>query len=172
VLAKLAPEVAERLKAAPSLPALGPEEERLRLFEALAGFFMGIAREQPLVLFLDDLQWASSIEALPGLARGVATERLLVLGTYRDAEFDEKPALARTLLGLNRERLFHCLPLERLERIEVARMVSQTLGEEPSTKLAETVFEKTEGNPFCGGGAALPCPEQGRHPRGGRVGGE
>jgi tetratricopeptide (TPR) repeat protein len=148
VLARLVPEVTERLKEASSLPALGPDEERLRLFEALAGFFMGIAREQPLALFLDDLQWASSIDALPCLARGVATERLLVLGTYREAELDEKPALARTLLALNRERLFYSLPLERLKRTEVVHMVSQTMGEETSAKLAETVFEKTEGNPF------------------------
>jgi DNA-binding CsgD family transcriptional regulator len=147
-LARLVPEVAEGLKEGTSLPALGPEEERLRLFEALAGFFRGIAGEQPLVLFLDDLQWASSIDALPWLGRAVATGHLLVLGAYRDAELDEKPALARTLLALNRERLFHSLPLERLERREVAHMVSQTLGEEPSAKLAETVFEKTEGNPF------------------------
>jgi hypothetical protein len=52
VLARLVPEVTERLKEASSLPALSPDEERLRLFEALAGFFMGIAREQPLALFV------------------------------------------------------------------------------------------------------------------------
>ena len=57
-LARLVPEVAERLGQVPSLASIGPEEERLRLFEALAGFFCAIAREQrtgttrPLALLL------------------------------------------------------------------------------------------------------------------------
>jgi DNA-binding CsgD family transcriptional regulator/tetratricopeptide (TPR) repeat protein len=148
VLARLVPEVAETLGKGLPLPSIGPEEERLRLFEALAGFFTGIARQQPLVLFLDDLQWAPSIDALHHLARSVATERLLVLGAYREAELMEKPALARTFLAMNRERLFHSLPLKRLAEGEVGRMVAQALGEEASAGLAGLVYQKTEGNPF------------------------
>ena len=147
-LARLVPEVAERLGRVPAPPSIGPEEERLRLYEALAGFFTAIAREHPLVLFLDDLQWSSSIDALHHLARGAAPERLLLLATYRDIELEEKAALSETMQALNRERLFHALPLKRLGPGEVARLVTQTLGEAASAKLGELVYQKTEGNPY------------------------
>jgi len=147
-LVKLMPELAERLGKVPPSPPIGPEEDRLRFFEALTGFFTRIAREQPLVLFLDDLQWAPSIDALHHLARRVATERLLLLGAYREAELKDEPALARIILALNRERLFHRLPLKRLGKAEVAQMVAQMLGQPVSPRLAEMSYEKTEGNPF------------------------
>jgi len=147
-LARLVPEVAERLGQVPSLASIGPEEERLRLFEALAGFFCAIAREQPLVLFLDDLQWAASVDTLHHLVRNLTVDRVLVLGTYRDVELMEQAALTRTFLAMNRERLFQAMPLKRLQEAEVSRMLAQTLGEEPSERLAQVVYEKTEGNPF------------------------
>ena len=147
-LVKLVPELAERLGRAPAVPELGPEEERARRLEAVAGFFFGLARQQPLVLFLDDLQWALALDTLHHLARSVAAERILVVGAYRDVELEEKPTLAKTLLAMNRERLFHSLPLKRLDEGEVAKMLAQTLGESASAKLAELVYQKTEGNPF------------------------
>ncbi len=147
-LARLVPEVAERLGQMPSLPSIGPEEERLRLLEAQTGFFCAIAGEQPLVLFLDDLQWAPSIETLHHLARNLAGDRLLVLGAYRDVELMEKAALTRTLLAMNRERLFQSVALKRLQEADVTQMVGQILTGEPSGRLAQVVYEKTEGNPF------------------------
>lgn len=147
-LMKLVPELSERLGALPSLPSIGPDEERTRLFEAVSGFFTAIAREQPLVFFVDDLQWASSLDTLHHLGRSVATERILLVGAFRDIELKESAALARTLLAMNRERLFYTVPLKRLIESEVAQMVTQTFGEAASAKLAEIVNQKTEGNPF------------------------
>jgi DNA-binding CsgD family transcriptional regulator len=101
---------------------------------------------------LDDLQWAVSIDALHHLARRVAPERLLVLGTYREAELMEKPALARAILSMNRERLFHSLPLKRLAEGEVAQMVAQALSRDDRpvapAGVTEVVYQKTGGNPF------------------------
>ena len=122
-LARLAPEVAERLGRVPSPPSIGPEEERLRLFEAISGFFTAISREQPLALFLDDLQWAPSIDVLHHLTRNLATDRLLVVGAYRDVELKENATLARVILAMDRERLFEPLALKRLGEAEVAQMV-------------------------------------------------
>jgi predicted ATPase len=124
-LARLVPEVAERLGQVPPPPSLGPEEERLRLYEALAGFFAAISREQPLALFLDDLQWAASVDALHHLARNLASDRLLVVGAYRDVELKQQPVLARGILAMNRERLFEALALKRLGQAEVEQMVSR-----------------------------------------------
>jgi len=72
----------------------------------------------------------------------------MILGAYRNGELKEKPSLSKALLAMNRERLFHTLPLKRLGEGEVAQMVTQTLGEAVSATLAVTVSQKTEGNPF------------------------
>lgn len=147
-LMKLVPELVERLGGVPSLPSIGPDEERTRLLETISGFFTAVSREQPLAFFVDDFQWASSLDTLYHLARNVAAERLLLLVGYRDVELKDNPALSRTLLAMNRERLFHSLPLKRLGEAEVAQIIMHGLGEAASAKLAEIINSKTEGNPF------------------------
>jgi len=73
---------------------------------------------------------------------------LTIVGAYRDLELEEKEALSRCLLDMNRERLFQALPLRRLEVSEVGVMVRQTFGDKVPSKLAKLVYEKSGGNPF------------------------
>jgi len=149
-IVKLVPEVASKLGMVPSLPSLSPEEERLRLFEAVTQFFINVSGETPLVLFLDNLQWAdpSTMQLLHYLGRSLKQEQLTIVGAYRDLELEEKEALSRCLLDMNRERLFQALPLKRLKASEVGVMVRQTFGDKISPKLAKLVYEKSGGNPF------------------------
>jgi predicted ATPase len=46
--------------------------------------FFSIASHQPLLLFLDDLQWAPSLEVLQALAQQASSHPLLLVGAYRD----------------------------------------------------------------------------------------
>jgi predicted ATPase/tRNA A-37 threonylcarbamoyl transferase component Bud32 len=149
-IVKLVPEAASKLGAVPPLPSLTPEEERLRLFEAVTQFFINVSRETPLVLFLDNLQWTdpSTMQLLHYLGRSLRLERLTIVGAYRDLELEERETLSRCLLDMNRERLFHALPLRRLEASEVGVMVRQTFGDKVPSKLAKLVYEKSGGNPF------------------------
>ncbi|UCE16153.1 MAG: protein kinase [Candidatus Bathyarchaeota archaeon] len=149
-IVKLVPEAASKLSAIPPLPSLGPEEERLRLFEAVTQFFVNASREAPLVLFLDNLQWAdpSTMQLLHYLGRSLKQEQMTIVGAYRNLELEEKEALLRCLLDMNRERLFQALPLRRLEVSEVGVMVRQTFGDKVPSKLAKLVYEKSGGNPF------------------------
>jgi len=140
-IVKLVPEAASKLRAIPPLPYLGPEEERLRLFEAVTQFFINASKDSPLVLFLDNLQWAdpSTMQLLHYLGRSLRLERLAIVGAYRDLELKEKDALSRCLLNMNRERLFQALPLRRLEASEVGVMVRQTFGDKVPSALASLV---------------------------------
>jgi predicted ATPase len=58
------------------------------VFEAVRCAFEAIARRQPTVVFLDDLQWAdhTTLELLGSLATHVADVPLLLLGAYRSDE--------------------------------------------------------------------------------------
>jgi len=149
-IVKLVPEATSKLGAVPPLPPLTPEGERLRLFKAVTQFFVNASREAPLVLFLDNLQWAdlSTMQLLHYLGRSLKMERLSIVGAYRDLELKEKEALSECLLDMNRERLFQALPLRRLEAPEVGVMVRQTFGDKVPSKLEKLVYEKSGGNPF------------------------
>jgi len=120
------------------------------LFKAVTQFFANASREAPLVLFLDNLQWAdlSTMQLLHYLGRSLKLERLAIVGAYRDFELKEREALSRCLLDMNRERLFQALPLKRLKSSEVGVMVRQTFGDKVPSKLARLVHEKSGGNPF------------------------
>ncbi len=149
-IVKLVPEATSKLGTIPSLPSLGPEEERIRMFEAVTQFFINASKDSPLVLFLDNLQWAdpSTMQLLCYLGRSLRLQRLAIVGAYRDLELKGREALAECLLEMNRERLFQALPLRRLEASEVGVMVKQTFGEKVPPTLAKLVYEKSGGNPF------------------------
>ncbi len=147
-LAKIVPEVAGGLEGPAEAVRSDPESERLLLFEGLTQFFIHVSQEAPLVLFLDDLQWAPSIELLHHLSQNIGNQRLLTLAAYRDDELKENPGLWRTVLAMNRNRLFHPLPVNPLEEKEVEQMVSQRVEGASDSQLVEVVYHKTEGNPF------------------------
>lgn len=146
-LAKLVPEIDTTLS--PSESILGdPENDRLTLFDGVARFFLGISRQEPVVLFIDDLQWAASLELLHHLARHIGNQPVLILATYRDEELKNNPGLWNTVLAMNRERLFHLLPLAFLGVSEVESLISSRFDKAVGARLAGLVHRKTEGNPF------------------------
>jgi predicted ATPase len=91
--------------ALPPPPPLGdPALERTRLFEAVARLVERMAAERPLVFWIDDLHWAdhASLDLVHYLARGLADQRVLLLGTYRLDEARAHPrlrSLVRSLRG-------------------------------------------------------------------------
>ena len=82
-----------------------PEQQKRRLFTALAQFFTGQATKQPVLLVIEDIHWSdeTSLEFLHYLARRCTASPLLVLLTYRSDEVH--PSLSHFLAQLDRERL-------------------------------------------------------------------
>ncbi|MFQ5838836.1 MAG: protein kinase [Thermoplasmata archaeon] len=150
-LAKLVPEVTEKIGPVPSVTVGRPDQERLRLFEAVTRLLISLSKESPLALFLDDLNWAdpASLELLHYVAQNVPGRFLLILGAYRDVELEESSPLSELLFDLNRERLLNRVSLQRLDAAKVARMIGETFGEaEVSQELRDLIYERTGGNPF------------------------
>jgi len=148
---KLVPEVKQKLVAIPQSSPISPEHERLRLFEAISQFITNISRDAPLLVILDDLQWAdqSSLLLLHYLARGIQNEALLILCAYRDSDIDEKHPLSPILMELNRERLVQTITLKRMSSDEIFDMIKQILeGDDVPKEFCQLVYEKTKGNPF------------------------
>ncbi|HJW91540.1 MAG TPA: AAA family ATPase, partial [Anaerolineales bacterium] len=150
-LARLAPEIEARLGALPPNPPLGPEQERLRLFDHLARFLGGLAARSGLLLFVDDLHWSDNgtISFLQYLLRRLRGERLLVLGAYREIELDRAHPLSAALVDWNRARLVTRQQLSRLSLEDCSQLLAAMFGQtEITQEFAEAIYRETEGNPF------------------------
>jgi predicted ATPase len=147
-LASIVPEVMPRVNSTSSVALQDSEIERTRLLEAWTHLFIQISSEAPLVLFLDDVQWAGSLELLHHLACNIGNQRVLALAAYRDDELKMNPGSWKTLLAMNRERLFHPLPLEPLEQKEVAQLISHKVEKIIAPRLVDVIYQRTRGNPF------------------------
>jgi len=147
---ELVTEIGARVPHMETLPSLEPEQARFRLFESTTNFLKNASREQPLVVVLDDLHWADppSLRLLEFLARDIAGERILVIGTYRDADLLGDHPLRRALAELNRQGSCELLAMEPLTDVDVGRYIELSTGLTPAGSLRKAVFERTEGNPF------------------------
>jgi predicted ATPase/DNA-binding CsgD family transcriptional regulator len=149
-LAMLLPEIAARLGPIPSEHRLGPDQERFRLYEAVAGFLAAIAAQTPLVLILDDLQWAdaATFDLLVHVAGRVRSAPLLIVCALREGDARENPALLQAWTELNRRRLLITLPLRPLDAEQSRMLARHLLDGEVAPVLADMLFRQSEGNPF------------------------
>lgn len=127
-----------------------PEEGRRFLLNNIRDYLERAASVQPMVLVLDDLQWAddSTLLLVEHLAARLREMPMLVIGTYRDVELDVARPLAATMNRLNRGALAERMALRRLPRDEVAALLRGLSGQEPPAALVDIVFMETEGVPF------------------------
>ncbi len=132
-----------------SIPAaVEPTDARSHLFEALSQVILGLAAQRPLVLCLDDLHWAdgATLDWLSHVARYLASNRILIVGTVRS---EELPRLSDLRHTLRRQRVLAELPLQGLDRIGVCELlVHLHIDEEAAKAWADRVVQATGGNPF------------------------
>lgn len=151
-LVKLVPDLGLRMRDLHPSPALEPEQERLRLFEHVTAFLSAAARMRPAVILLDDLHWAdtATLQLLRYIARNVRSDRILLIGTYRDVELDRTHPLGNALREMNRERLYTRILLRRLTPDHVGEMIRAIFQtrQPVSVEFRDLIYKETEGNPF------------------------
>jgi tetratricopeptide (TPR) repeat protein len=125
-----------------------PETGRYRLFRAVAALLAATATDAPVLLVLDDLHWADrpTILLLRHLVRAPEPGALLIVGTYRDTEVIGGSPLADALGDFHRTTGYERVRLGGLDRAGVASLIGPAAGGD--TRLADAVFDETEGNPF------------------------
>ncbi|MEE8370113.1 MAG: protein kinase, partial [Dehalococcoidia bacterium] len=150
VLVPLAPGLKAKLPDLAEPPPVPPEAETFRLFQEVTEFFQNASTSAPLVLVLEDLQWADkgSCSLLQHLTRRLAGTRLLVVISCREAELEASHPLREALLHLRRESGFWELPLKGLRESEVRELITVLAEQEVPQPLLLALHEETEGNPF------------------------
>ena len=153
VLVNVVPELVVALGEPPEVPPLPPNEAQIRFERTFRRFMEASAcKEAPLVLFLDDLQWAdtASLAVLELILSSDSQGYLLLVGSYRDSEVDASHPLTRLLERLQGKVETSRIQLEPLSLPDVHELLADALRLPPGTgkDLARLIREKTSGNPF------------------------
>ncbi len=127
--------------------ALPPEQEQLRLWEAACELLKLISESTPLLIALDDLQWAdaSSCELLAYLSRRVQGYPIVIVGTCRENELAASHPLRSLLTDLQREHSVECVSLEPLTDEQIDALISSIKVPQP---LVKRIRSRAAGNPF------------------------
>lgn len=152
-LARFVPALASRLPGLGPTSATDAESERYQVFAAVVGLLVEVSRAQPVVLVMEDLQWAdrASLQLLRHVVRSDQPMRLLVLGTYRDMEVSHSHPLLEMLADFHRHGGVTQLELVGLEDSDVASLMGALAGhtlDDSAVRLARAVHRETDGNPF------------------------
>jgi histidine kinase len=145
VIAGIVPELENVIGKQPPGDVLLPKEAEYRLFMVFRDFIRVFARPlQPLVIFVDDLQWAdpATLHLIQYLAGDANLSHLLIIGAYRDNEIADDHPLQNFVPSVH-------FSLAPLSRGHAAKLVEEIVGADaPSADLANILFRKSGGNPF------------------------
>ncbi|MBU7586941.1 MAG: AAA family ATPase [Nostoc sp. TH1S01] len=153
VIIDVIPDVERIIGKQPSIPQLGLKEAKNRFHQVFQAFIQVFTQsEHPLVIFLDDLQWAdsASLDFIQVLMTNSDTQYLLLIGAYRDNEVTSTHPLLKTLEDISQAKtIINNIVLSPLAVNHVQQIVADTLNDgENTVSLAELLFNKTQGNPF------------------------
>lgn len=170
VISEVIPEVELLLGPQPAIPTLPPEQAKERFITTFNQFLRACSgAHQPLILFLDDLQWAdeSSLEFLQAFLADPQPVYVLIIGAYRDAETSPDHRLKRLISHLSTlgrppyQVNLTPLDLAAVKQLSVDTLLRQQLSpngplQSPAGAVAEAslealanlLYQKSGGNPF------------------------
>jgi len=154
VITDVIPEVEMIIGHPPPVPELPPAEALNRLRLTMQRFVSVFARsEHPLVIFLDDVQWAdaASLSLFQLLLSSATAESLLLVAAFRDNEVgDSHPLSVAVKLLREQQTDVTAVRVLPLCATDVAGLVADALKSGPQVvaPLSEILYAKTEGNPF------------------------
>ncbi len=171
-LARLFPELPELLHTPIEEEMLSPDQEKFRLLDAVATFIEHIALEQPVLLSIDNLQWAdsASLELTVYLTVRLHKSRVALVGATRPPQISgdwtatDDPniaflpsienrmsaslAAAKTLSELVRHGLLLFLPVGPMNEESAAQHLHSLLPGTIASPIMQTLLGRAEGNPF------------------------
>lgn len=143
----------ELIRNRPGLDRLPPVDEhnqaRSQLMEAVRQLLLRMAQNNPLVLFVDDAQWADEatlntlaylVEREPFLRQGL----LVIAARFEETNLD----LGNLLVSLRQSSQFKTIELTKLDQEEIAQISLHVLGYSPTPQFVKQLARETGGNPF------------------------
>ncbi len=133
-----------------------PKLKQENLFDNVLLGFRRLSSQHPIILFLDDLQWAdpTSLKLLHYLSRNTRENKVLILGTYRPEDIvDVSPGsvhpLKTAIQDMSREDLFQEIRLKRLDEVSVSELMENIfVNLDMDQRVVKKIYDECEGNPF------------------------
>lgn len=153
VITEVIPEVEQLIGPQPSVVPLRGAENQNRFKSTFKSFVQSLSgMETPLVVFLDDLQWAdhASVELIELLLTDEDVEGLLFVLAYRDNEVSATHPLLSLIKKITSSKVpLRALDLVPLNEDHIKQLLIDSLGKiDGLCELAKLCHEKTQGNPF------------------------
>ena len=135
--------------------AISPQVWKDQTFAAVTKTLTAISTRKPIILFIDDVQWAdsASLALIHYISRAINSEKVLLLATFRseqltgDAEGRPHP-LVETLRLMKREDLFKEIKIANLNQKDVSEVAESMLEGALDIDLAEKLAKESQGNPL------------------------
>ena len=154
VIIEVIPELEQIISQQPTATELSGTAAQNR-FNLLFQKFLQVftTKQHPLVIFLDDLQWAdsASLKLMQLLMSESDGRYLLLIGAYRDNEVAAAHPLILALEEIGKaEAAIHTITLAALSQTSLNQLVADTLScfPEIAQPLTQLIYQKTKGNPF------------------------
>jgi DNA-binding NarL/FixJ family response regulator len=134
----------------PGLISMTPDQKLLRVFDLAAVALRALAREHPVALLIDDLQWADtdSLRMLRYVVRADAADRILLVLAVRPDELAFVNEAVTLLADLERMAPLRRFKLHRFSQLESAELLQQVLGGQINLSSAAVMHTQAEGVPF------------------------
>jgi pilus assembly protein CpaF len=148
LLANLVPALRQKVRGMAPPSELGADQLREQLFHSVFDFLVGCQGAKPLLILLDDLQWAdeATVLLLRDLAERLGGSRIVIAATYWESELDSGRPFTTVVSRLLRRRRAQRIGLSRLSDREVEKMVA-VMAETPLTPVQLIGIQAaTEGN--------------------------
>jgi predicted ATPase len=150
LLAHLAPGLRQKVRGMAAAHEIGADKLREKLFHAVFDFLTGVRAKRPLLIVLDDLQWADDATALlvRDLAERVPGSHMVVIGTYWDGDQDAGRPFGSVLSRLLRRRRAQRITLGPLSDRDVEKLVAGNVETQLTPAQVMGIQAATEGNPL------------------------
>jgi DNA-binding SARP family transcriptional activator len=147
-LTRLLPELAEDLPPTPSASVIAEPWQQQRFHDAIVETF--IRQAQPLLLVLDDIQWAAAdtLQVISSLLYQADNAPIALLVTRRTGINASRSAPDKWLTELQQRGILSRLTLERLDRNTCAQLATSLATERLTDQAQRALFDFTEGNPL------------------------
>lgn len=146
----LAPESRRHFAHVESSSLLDSPSDPLRLQQAFTAVLGHLAAWRPVLLIIEDAQWADSgtLALFRHLLRHSRDLPVLFILTYREVDIQDARLLHEVLLDLQRERLASSVRLLPLDTHHTQEMLENLFGEACTPEFLEEIHGVTDGNPF------------------------
>lgn len=151
LLVDFIPEMAPLLGAQKPVSTLPPNESLNRFHLVFQQFLVVITKNTPLVIFIDDLQWADlgTLNLLPKLME-IQTAKILLIVCYRDNELHTSHPTSICMESVRKLSYFTEVELAAINEEQMLALVTDSVRQTGShvKELSHLVYQKTRGNAF------------------------